>query len=67
MSQYKLVPNATGIVNLVVTRATTADAVDYTDVSGKPNQDLNTTSTVTFANVSANSITVNGQPTGLIL
>ena len=64
LSQYKLVPNATGTVNLVVTRATTADAVDYTDVSGKPNQDLNTTSTVTFANATISSnLTVQGTTT----
>jgi hypothetical protein len=64
LSQYKLGPKAAGTVNRVVTRATTADAVDYTDVSGKPNQDLNTTSTVTFANATISSnLTVQGTTT----
>ena len=34
LSQYKLVPNAADTVNLVVTRAITADAVDYANVTG---------------------------------
>jgi hypothetical protein len=48
--------------------ATIATSGDYDDLTNKPtlftaDQSVDTTSSVTFANVSADSITVNGQPT----
>ena len=64
LPQYKLEPNAAGTVNLVVTRADTADAVDYADVTGRPNQSLDTTSTVTFDNATiTTNLTVQGTTT----
>jgi len=57
LSDYKLVPKATGTSNVTVSNAVianianTANTVAYANVTGKPNQSLDTTSDVTFHNL----------------